>query len=81
MVAHFLENELRVWLDIDGSEYFPALYSFKLEGNKVYLYMELLDNSKYCHCLTLILPMRNNAKKRRKMTETLANGYSSESTQ
>ena len=50
MVAHFLENELRVWLDIDGSEYFPALYSFKLEGNKVYLYMELLDNSKCCHC-------------------------------
>ncbi|PVD32204.1 hypothetical protein C0Q70_07633 [Pomacea canaliculata] len=45
MLSEFCTNEIRCWVDLDGSDSFPSLYLFRLDGRKVVFHMEKLESS------------------------------------
>ncbi|XP_063406884.1 uncharacterized protein LOC134690771 [Mytilus trossulus] len=44
MISYFREEEIRAWVDLNETGIPPALYCFKLEGNKIHIFMEKIDN-------------------------------------
>ncbi|OPL21244.1 hypothetical protein AM593_06732, partial [Mytilus galloprovincialis] len=43
MISYFREEEIRAWVDLNETGIPPALYCFKLEGNKIHIFMEKID--------------------------------------
>lgn len=44
MILVFRSEEIRVWVDLSMEGVSSELYMFRLDGNKVVVYMEKLDN-------------------------------------
>ncbi|CAC5417719.1 unnamed protein product [Mytilus coruscus] len=44
MISYFREEEIRAWVDLSETGIPPALYCFKLEGNRIHIFMEKIDN-------------------------------------
>lgn len=44
MISVFREEEIRAWVDLNETGIPPALYCFKLEGNRIHIFMEKIDN-------------------------------------
>lgn len=45
MISVFRSEEIRAWVDLSMEGLSPELYMFRLEGNKVVVHMEKLDNA------------------------------------
>lgn len=44
MISVFRPEEIRAWVDLSMEGVSPELYMFRLDGNKVVVHMEKLDN-------------------------------------
>jgi len=44
MISVFRKEEIQAWVDLNDTGYAPRLYLFKLNGNKVDVVMEILEN-------------------------------------
>lgn len=45
LISVFRKEEILAWVDINDTDICPALYLFKLEGNKIHIHMEILENA------------------------------------
>ncbi|XP_033727369.1 uncharacterized protein LOC117316723 [Pecten maximus] len=44
MISVFRKEEIEAWVDLDKTGIAPSLYLFRIEGNKVHIHMEKLEN-------------------------------------
>lgn len=44
MISEFRKEEVRAWIDLNETGIPPAMYCFKLVGNRVQIFMEKIDN-------------------------------------
>ncbi|CAG2228687.1 unnamed protein product [Mytilus edulis] len=44
MISYFRDEEIRAWVDLNETEFLLLFYCFKLEGNKIHIFMEKIDN-------------------------------------
>ncbi|KAJ8307059.1 hypothetical protein KUTeg_015143 [Tegillarca granosa] len=45
MISVFRKQEIQAWVDINDTGICPQLYLFKLEGNRIHIHMEKLENA------------------------------------
>lgn len=43
MISVFRKEEVQAWVDLDGTGVAPELYLFRIEGNSVFIHMEILE--------------------------------------
>ncbi|KAL8578393.1 hypothetical protein ACOMHN_014892 [Nucella lapillus] len=44
MISVFSPHEVRAWIDLNDSDCFPSLYLFRLDGNKIFFHMEIVQH-------------------------------------
>ena len=47
MISVFRGEEVRAWIDLNETGIPPAMYCFKLEGQRIHIFMEKIDNGMY----------------------------------
>jgi hypothetical protein len=45
MIANFRKDEIRAWYSVGTSDYFPKLYMFSMEGNRIVMRMQKIKGN------------------------------------